>query len=223
MLNTYLILINYKKIMSIKIKINDKKVDLPLNKSMGGIRIADKHGNHVSKPTQQKNEASFFVEWMITNDEIKFLTDTYFEKEDIKKLIENMKKINNFTEKSDKEKVKEFEGFEIYQYTENFSSFEKTLKSRIRVRITFKLGDYGLKPHPHMYVLLPFNHENIEIMNNEGKIEENEVLGSGYFAQWTPTKEDIFDIIITLAHASSSHRDALIEILSSEHNLNSFS
>jgi hypothetical protein len=190
---------------------------------MGGIRIADEHGNHVSSPTKQKNDSRFFVEWMITNDEIKFLTDSFLEAEKLAKLIKVMAGLTKFTEESeyskrktvkvDKEKIESFDGFEIYQYTENFSSFEKALDSGIKVRITFKLGDYGLEPHPHMYVLLPFNHTSIKLKNNNGTVNQNMILGSGCFAEWIPTNEDILEIIITLAHASNSHCNALLNIL----------
>lgn len=209
--------------MTIKIEIADGKVKLLLHKSMGGIRIADEHGNHVSSPTKQKNDVGSFVEWMITNDEIKFLVDSFFEVENVNNLISDIKEIKKFTEDSeyskrktiklDKEKIENFDGFEIFQYTESFSSFEKTLDSKIKVRITFKLGDYGLEPHPHMYVLLPFSHSSIKLKNNYGVVNQNGILGSGCFAEWIPTNEDIKEIITTLAHASVKHRDALVKIL----------
>ena len=209
--------------MAIKIGIDNGKVKLSLFKSMGGIRIADEHGNHVSSPTKQKNEVRSFVEWMITNEEIKFLVDSFFEKENINNLTSDMNDIKKFTEESeyskrktiklDKEKVENFDGFEIFQYTENFSSFEKILDSKIKVRITFKLGDYGLEPHPHMYVLLSFSHPSIKLKNNNGVVNQNGILGSGCFAEWIPTNQDIKEIITTLAHASSKHRDALVKIL----------
>jgi len=48
--------------MAIKIELNNEKIKLPLNKSQGGIRIADEHGNHVSSPTKTLNEPKYFIE-----------------------------------------------------------------------------------------------------------------------------------------------------------------
>ena len=49
-----------------KFEILDNKVILPVNSPQAAIRIADEGGNHVSKPTQAKNESKYFAEWMIT-------------------------------------------------------------------------------------------------------------------------------------------------------------
>jgi len=35
--------------MATKIELEKNKIKLPLNKSQGGIRIADEYGNHVTK------------------------------------------------------------------------------------------------------------------------------------------------------------------------------
>jgi hypothetical protein len=109
--------------------------------------------------------------------------------------------------------IAEFEGFKIYQYNEYFNSFEKTLISGVKVRITFKLGDYGLDPHPHMYVLVPFNHKFLKIKNNQGDVSSGDLLGSGCYGELKLDRKDLEEIILTLSHASSNHRDALIEIL----------
>jgi hypothetical protein len=207
--------------MAIKIEVRGNKIKLPLYKSQGGIRIADEHGNHVSSPTKTKNEKDYYIEWMITNDEIKSLSDSILD--DVNSLIKNMEKINKFAEDSeysqrktvklDMKEAEEFEGFKIYQYSESFNSFEKTFDSGIKVRITFKLGDYGLDPHPHMYVLVPFSHKFLEIKNNEGKVNSGNLLGSGCYGELKLDKKDLEEIILTLSHASSNHRDALVEIL----------
>lgn len=212
--------------MAIKIKIENKKVLLPLHHAQGGIRIADEHGNHVSSPTQTKKEAGYFIEWMITNDENKFLADSFLDQKTTEILIERMEDIKKFAEESEyskrktikvqKTQVESFEGFEIFQYTENFSSFEKTLESGIKVRITFKLGDFGLEPHPHMYVLIPFNNASLVIKNREGEVGNGKILGSGCFAEWLPTAQDLQEIIITLSHASKNHKDDLVKIIQSE-------
>ena len=209
--------------MAIKIKTLRGNVILPLHHSQGGIRIADEHGNHVSSPTKTKNEGNYYIEWMITNAEIKLLSDLFLER--IDELVKEMKKIKRFAEDSeyskrktikvDKKRIEEFEGFTIYQYNETFNSFERDLNSGLRVRITFKLGDFGIEPHPHMYVLIPFDHASLKLKNKEGEINDGEVLGSGCFGELILTKEDLSEIILTLAHASDKHRNALIEILKS--------
>lgn len=208
--------------MAIKIGLTGNNVTLPLNKSQGGIRIADENGNHVSSPTQTKNQPDYYIEWMITNDEIKILSESILD--NIKSLIERMQKLCKFTEDSeysqrktikvDMKELEEFEGFKIYQYNESFNSFEKTLNSGIKVRITFKLGDYGLDPHPHMYVLIPFNHRFLRIKNISGEVRAGNLLSSGCHGELTLNKEDLEEIILTLSLASSNHRDALIKILS---------
>lgn len=210
---------------NIKIKLDKGKISLPLNQAQGGIRIADEHGNHVSAPTKIKNEPKYFVEWMITNDENKLIADSFFNSKTLEDLIEEMETIEKFAEESEysqrktvkleKEKKENFAGFEIFHYTEGFSSFEKTLSSGLRVRITFKLGDYGLEPHPHMYVLIPFNSQSLRIKNEEGDVNSGEILGRGCFAEWVPTSQDLQEIMLTLAHASDNHRKSLIDVLKS--------
>ena len=210
--------------MAIKIELEANKIKLPLYRAQGGIRIADEHGNHVSSPTKTKNEKEHYIEWMITNDEIKILSDSILD--DVNSLIKSMEKLNKFTEDSeysqrktiklDMKKVEEFEGFKIYQYNESFNSFEKTLDSGIKVRITFKLGDYGLDPHPHMYVLVPFIHKFLKIKNNEGDVRLGNLLGSGCYGELNLDKKDLEEIILTLSHASSNHRNALVGILKPE-------
>lgn len=209
----------------IKIKLNKGRILLPLNISQGGIRIADEYGNHVSKPTKIKNESKYLIEWMITNDENKFLVDSFLDTKITKKLIERMNSIKKFAEESQyskrktiklkRDKVEIFEGFQIFQYTENFSSFEKILTSGIKVRITFKLGDYGLEPHPHMYVLIPFNNKSLKLKNLNGEVKRKEILGKKCFAEWIPTIQDIQEIILTLAHASKNHKDDLTNLIKS--------
>ncbi len=207
--------------MATKIELEGNKIKLPLNKSQGGIRIADEHGNHVTSPTKTKNEKEYYIEWMITNDEIKLLSDSILD--DINPLIKSMEKLDKFTEDSeysqrktiklDMKSIEEFEGFKIYQYNESFNSFEKTFDSGIKVRITFKLGDYGLDPHPHMYVLVPFNHKFLKIKNNDGDVSLGDLLGGGCYGELKLDKKDLEEIILTLSHASSDHRDALVKIL----------
>lgn len=208
---------------NVKIKIVGKRVILPLYHSQGGIRIADENGQHTRSPTKAKNNPDYSIEWMITNEEIRKISNSFLKREEILKLIEELQKIKDFVEESKyskretikiiSEKLEKFLDFEIYKYTENFYSFENILPSKIKVRITFKLGDYGIEPHPHMYVLLPFDNKSVEIKNNLGKVQWNETLGSGCFSEYALEKNDISEIIKTLAHSSNKHRNALIDIL----------
>ena len=96
---------------------------------------------------------------------------------------------------------------------DTFNSFEKILDSGLKVRLTFKLGDYGVVSHPHMYVLIPFDNDSLKLKNEKQNIERGEQLGSGCFGELVLGKEDLKGIILILAHASKNHRDALIEIL----------
>jgi len=204
-----------------KIKLNGTEIILPLYYSQGGIRIADKGGNHASSPTKTVYGEGQYVEWMITNNEIDLLSELLSHK-DVDELISELQKIKKFAEESEYSKrttstnqkeIAEFEKFKIYQYLDVFNSFEKTLNSGLKVRLTFKLGDYGVVSHPHMYVLIPFDNISLKIKNKVGSVSKGDILGSGCFGYLILKKEDLKDIILTLAHASLNHRDDLIQIL----------
>lgn len=207
-----------------KAKLSGDMIILPLSFSQGSIRIADKNGNHFPSPTQTINDKNYYVEWMITNNEIKLLSTLFKKKDGIGDLIKIMQKISKFAEDSEysrrmtssgEKEIASFEGFKIYQYIDVFNSFEKVLDSKLKVRLTFKLGDYGVTSHPHMYVLVPFNFKSIKIKNTDGNVKENEPLGSGCFAELNLTEEELKEIILTLAHASNNHRNDLIKVLES--------
>jgi len=207
-----------------KAKLSENIIILPLSFSQGSIRIADKNGNHFPSPTQTINDKDYYVEWMITNNEIKLLSTLFKKKDGIGDLIKVMQKISRFAEDSEysrrttssrEKEIASFEGFKIYQYMDVFNSFEKVLDSKLKVRLTFKLGDYGVTSHPHMYVLVPFNFKSIKVKNIDGSVEENEPLGSGCFAELNLTEEELKEIILTLAHASNNHRNDLIKVLES--------
>ncbi len=209
--------------MAIKIKLVGNNILLKLHNSQGGIRIADEEGNHVAKPTEAKNDKKSYIEWMITNDEIGLLSKHLFS--NVGDVIKEMNKISKFAEdskyskretKKDKEEIATFEGFKIYQYSDIFNSFEKTLASGIKVRLTFKLGDFGITAHPHMYVLVPFNFSALKIKNKDGNVNEKECLGSGCYGELILTANELRDIILTLSHASNNHRNSLIEVLKSQ-------
>ncbi len=207
-----------------KAKLKGNTIILQLHYSQGGTRTADKEGNHLPKPTQVINDKRYYIEWMITNDEIKLLSKLFKKEEDITGLINVLQKISKFAEETkyskrttsfEKKEIDKFEGFKIYHYTDDFNSFEKILDSDLRVRLTFKLGDFGVTAHPHMYVLIPFNFKSLKIKNIEGEVNENKPLGKGCFGELNLNEEELKEIILTLAHASNNHRNALIEILKS--------
>jgi len=197
---------------------------LQLNQPQSKIRISDKNGNHQSRPTEVLNTLDFLVEWMITNDECENLCKEFLTAQERNRLVEKLKEINKFVNESkytkreavkSPEVLESFLGFEITKYAENFYSFEKQLDSGIRVRITFKQGDYGIDPHPQMYALLPFNHPSIKIKNIDGVVSSGDPLGKKCKAEWSPSKKDVEDITITLSQISIDHRDKLIDILKS--------
>ncbi len=206
------------------INITKTKIFMVLTQARGRIRIADGNGNHIGKPAKEgKNIKTNFIEWMITNNQIEELVKYFLNKDDRNKLIQELEKINIFIKgskyatreavKPSTEKLDKFADFDIYKYTETFYSFEKKIISGIKIRITFKMGDYTLAPF--MFVLLPFEHSSLELKNNNGFVKEGEFLGSGCKGIWTPKKEDIIQIIKSLSCASDGHRDDLIKILKS--------
>ena len=204
-----------------KAKLTDKTILLPLHYSQGGIRIADKNGNHFPSPTKIVRDGGHYVEWMITNNEIKLLSKL-FSKDSISNLIEVLRNIDRFAEDSEysrrttsagQKEIANFKGFKIYQYMDVFNSFEKTLKSGLKVRLTFKLGDFGVVSHPHMYVLVPFNFSSLKIKNKNGNVDEGDCLGSGCIGELILNEGELKEIILTLAHASNNHRNDLINVL----------
>lgn len=203
-------------------KIEGSAVVLPLTNAQGGSRLADENGGHFTAPTDVVMKPTYFMEWMITNDQSKMIANGFLNGADKKKLAEKLLTINSFTNSSTysnravkklPEKVGEFEGFTIYKYTEDFYSFEKMTDAGIGFRITFKLGAYGLKPHPFMFALIPVNHPSATIRNAEGVVEMGQKVGSKAVMRWNPTKADIETIFMTLAHASPGHRNDLVDLL----------
>lgn len=202
------------------VNISKNKIKLLLTQPISKVRVTDYNGNHIKKPsTEGKNERTNYVEWMITNAEIEELVKNYLNKKNRELLKKKLERINKYlkgskfaTRKAHKEKLdKIFMGFEIYKYEEKFYSFEKSLSSNIRIRLTFKMGDYTLAVH--MFVLLPFDCDAIELINKKGKIAENDYLDSGAYAVWRPSWKDVMSIIEGLAYASEKHKIDLIGIL----------
>ncbi len=195
------------------------KVVMPLTTPRSKIRISDTNGNHVAKPTEGLYSCEQFIEWMITNNEISELVDSYLIKDDINEIIRKLDSINNFLVNSGyrvrravkTKKDSKFENFDVYEYDEKFFSFEREIDENIFVRVTFKMGDFTLAAH--MFILFPFSNREIKLFNNAGEITLNTQLGSGAYALWKPTKKQIKEIIVGLSHSSQGHRNDLLEIL----------
>ena len=206
-----------------RIKIEKDKITLLLNKQRSKVRIADSEGNHASSPTKCKNESKYFVEWMITNENVKDIFKILKMDEDSLTKISKGFKEDFFIEDSPyskREKVKStfqelclFEDFKIYEYEEKFYSFEKELPSKIRIRITYKKGDLSIDPVPYMFVLIPFDDELIKIKNADGLVSKGGLLGSKCKCEWAPSKKDLIEIVIGLSKTSKEHRKALIKEL----------
>lgn len=203
------------------VSINPNYVKLILTSPRSKVRICDNHGNHIARPSSEGiYDKDFFVEWMITNEEVVKLAKKYLNQRQINKTINKIQKIKKFlrdskyyVRKAKKKKLnRRFSNFEIFEYKEKFYSFEKTIDSTTKVRITFKMGDYTLAAH--MFVLFSFKSRLLKVYNNGGIIKKGNSLGSGAYGKWLPTKKQIISIIYTLAHASKNHRDDLIELLS---------
>jgi len=103
-------------------------------------------------------------------------------------------------------------GFSVYKYEETFYSFEKNVDTNLKVKITFKMGDYTLAAH--MFVLIGFNHPDIILENNDNNIATNNPLGRGAKCRWTPTKEAIIEVAKALAHSSRDNKNDIIRLLS---------
>ena len=201
------------------IQINKSNVRLLLSRQRSKVRIADSDGNQANKPTAVKNLTTNSVEWMISNAEIQQLISKYLNEVERNKLASKLKLVNTFLNKSEYAKreakkttpIGKFEDFNIYKYEESFFSFEKVLILNIRIRITFKMGDFTLAPH--MFILFPFDKKVIELSNCEGAIEDGGILGSRCCAIWKPTSDVICEAVEGLAHASEGHKRDLLAMV----------
>ncbi len=202
------------------VNITKNEIKLLLTQAISKVRVADQNGNHVRKPAGEgRNSKGYFIEWMITNAEIKELIRCYLDKKDCQFLKQKLQKINRYLKGSKfairsatKEKLpKTFMNFEVYAYKEKFYSFEKKIDTGIRIRLTFKMGDFALAVH--MFVLLAFEQGIIKLFNRAGAIGRDEILGSGAYAVWQPNKQAIFSIIESLAYASDQHKNDLMRLL----------
>lgn len=202
------------------IDINNNVIELKLTSPRSKVRICDESGNHINKPASDVvNFDNSYIEWMITNDELIQIITQKFTRDDIQNLIRQLLKINISLRDSDyysraaqKQNINQnIGGFSVYKYEEIFYSFEKNVDISLKVKITFKMGDYTLAAH--MFVLIGFNHPNIILGNNEGNILTNNPLGSGAKCRWGPSKQSIVEVAKALAHSSVNHKNDIIRLL----------
>ena len=202
------------------ININNNVIELKLTSPQSKVRICDESGNHINRPVSAV--VSFdnsYIEWMITNDELIQIITQKFMRDDIQNLIHQLREINISLRDSDyysraaqKQNINQnIGGFSVYKYEEIFYSFEKNVDTNLKVKITFKMGDYTLAAH--MFVLIGFNHPDIILENNEGNILTNNPFGSGAKCRWSPSKQSIVEVAKALAHSSANHKNDIIRLL----------
>ena len=205
------------------INISNSGIELRLTYPRTKVRICDESGNHISKPVSTVvNFDNSYIEWMITNDELIQIINQKFTKADIQDLIRQLRNVNislkdseYYSRAAQKKKINQrIGGFSIYKYEETFYSFEKDVDKNLKVKITFKMGDYTLAAH--MFVLIWLNHPDIKLENNEKNIATNSPLGSGAKCLWIPSKKAIVEIAKALAHSSKDHKNDIIRLLSDE-------
>src|SRR3989338_838020 len=187
------LLIKTSKMTSVNI--SNGVIELALTSPRSKVRVCDGNGNHVAKPVTARINSEYLIEWMITNTELITLIQQKFNSDEIRNIINQLREINTslrdseyYSRSTQKHQLNETLGdFLIYRYEEIFYSFEKVIDATLRVRITFKMGDYTLAAH--MFVLIKISGQNIQLSNTEGTINLNESLGSGAKCICNPSKE----------------------------------
>lgn len=202
------------------INISNSEIELTLTSPRSKVRICDENGNHISRPVSTTiNFGSSYIEWMITNDELIQIIIQKFARVDIQDLIIQLRSVSislkdseYYSRAAQKKKINQcVGGFLVYKYEETFYSFEKNVDKNLKVKITFKMGDYTLAAH--MFVLIWLNHPDIKLENNEKNIATNNPLGSGAKCLWIPSKKAIVEIAKALAHSSKDHKNDIIRFL----------
>ncbi len=205
------------------ISINSNLIELKLTSPQSKVRICDENGNHINKPTSKAiNFSNSYIEWMITNNELIQIVTQKFTRDDIKDLIRQLREINislrdskYYSRAAQKQNINQsVSGFSVYKYEETFYSFEKNVDTNLKVKITFKMGDYTLAAH--MFVLIGLNHPYIILRNNENNITTNNPLGPGAKCLWKPSKKAIVEIAKALVHSSKDHKNDIIQLLIKE-------
>ncbi len=202
------------------ININNNTIELKLTSPRSKVRICDENGNHQNRPTSAVVDFdNDYIEWMITNQQLNQIIFQLFTDDSIRNLRHQLHGINLSllnSEYSSREAQKQdlnnrIGGFSVYRYEEIFYSFEKNVNTNLKVKITFKFGDYTLAAH--MFVLIDFNNPNIKLENNQGIIVNHNPLGSGAKCFWNPSQQDVVEVAKALAHSSIGHKNDLIRLL----------
>lgn len=201
--------------------IDTTQIKFALTVPRSRVRMADKFGNHIARPLGAKLSTDSYIEWMITNPQLKALSEAYLNDADKDEVRRKITAITKFLKESEYAKriatetgqiKEEFLGFKISKYTETFYSFLKLLPSNISIRHTFKQGDFTLAVN--YYVLLPFGNQSVKVFDKQSNtIPIGSELGSGTYAIWKPTKDDVKNIIESLAYASVNHRDDILKLI----------
>lgn len=203
------------------ININNSVIELKLTSPRSKVRICDENGNHINKPASTAVDFSnFYIEWMITNDELIQIIIQKFTTDDTQNLIRQLREINislrdseYYSRAAQKQNIHQaIGGFSVYKYEETFYSFEKNADTNLKIKITFKMGDYTLAAH--MFVLIGLNNPDIILENNDSNIATNNPLGRGAKCRWLPTKKAIMEMAKALAHSSRDHKNDIIRLLS---------
>lgn len=203
------------------ININDGVIELKLTSPRSKVRICDESGNHIGRPASTVVDfENSYIEWMITNDELVQIITQKFTTDDVQNLIEQLREINislrdseYYSRAAQKRDLNQaIGGFSVYKYEETFYSFEKNTDTNLKVKITFKMGDYTLAAH--MFVLIELNHPDIILENNDNNIATNNPLGRGAKCRWSPTQKAIIEMAKALAHSSGDHKSDIIRLLS---------
>lgn len=201
------------------VNISNGIIELKLTSPRSKVRICDENGNHIARPLTERITLNHFIEWMITNDELIKIIRQKFDNEEIQNLINQLNEISislrdskYYSRAAQKQKLSKTIGdFLIYKYEEIFYSFEKMIDDTLRVRITFKMGDYTLAAH--MFVLIKINSANIELTNCDGVINLTECLGSKAKCEWNPNKDMIIEIAKALSQSSENHKNDIVDLL----------
>ena len=201
------------------VNISNGVIELALTSPRSKVRVCDDNGNHVAKPVTARINSEYLIEWMITNTELITLIQQKFNSDEIQNIINQLREINTslrdseyYSRSAQKHQLNETLGdFLIYRYEEIFYSFEKVIDATLRVRITFKMGDYTLAAH--MFVLIKISSPSINLSNDLGEISLTQCLGSRAVCKWNPDKSVVIEIAKALAHSSENHKNDIITLL----------
>ena len=151
---------------------------------------------------------------MVTNKQLKRLSNKLLSKQRKTALINRIKKIRKFVEdtnfkvrepKRPRSAKDQFRYYNVFRLNERFYSFEKE-KDDLHVRLTYKMGDYNIAPN--VYVLLRFDNPNLTVELPEAGPKDE--IGSNASAVWMPSAKNVELIAYTLAISDRKHKDSVL-------------